>query len=348
MNEFINKFNEWVKDKTFQFDPVVVNRKFKILNKPYNPAVDKDFVDYNHCVDDILQISPPYNYCADKKTKGGNSKAFEVGSSGPSQLQTSQITNTQRSIVPIKKKIHTIKFDASPHQLVYEIPDDKEIEQIEKTLSQNGPMTRLNKKKSSNFSITDIKNTTQRQIENEDLFNKANGNGTSQNLSQILNMYNLPNNDDGDNNPYDVNFDTLFLNQSQNQNSNMMLRSNSRITRSIPRRPNLQFNGKSLSGFSNFSNNDDNRGITGHGEGSNIFNMHGSLNGALGNGIIKIQANDINRFDIDENQINNLPDIPNIGGSRNNSFQQLYKSDNTPALFRNGSSIIDPKMLRKN
>lgn len=42
----------------------------------------------------------------------------------------------------------------------------------------------------------------------------------------------------------------------------------------------------------------------------------------------------------------NIPDIPNIS-SRGNSFQQLLKNDPTPALFRGGSSIIDPRMFMK-
>ena len=60
---FIVKFNKWLKDNKnmFQFNPIEVNKKFKELNKPYNPQQDKDFIDYNNWVDDILQISPPYN-----------------------------------------------------------------------------------------------------------------------------------------------------------------------------------------------------------------------------------------------------------------------------------------------
>lgn len=62
MHNFIVKFNEWLTNKSFQFNPIIVNKKYKELNKPYNPAQEKDFLDYNHMVDDILQIAPPYNY----------------------------------------------------------------------------------------------------------------------------------------------------------------------------------------------------------------------------------------------------------------------------------------------
>ena len=357
MNNFIGKFNEWLKDKKFDFNPIVVNKKFKELNKPYNPGQEKkDFLDYNHCVDDILQISPPYNYCNDKKRfKGKNPKAFEA-LPNPSQLQSSQLlssqfTNTQKSIIPCKKKIQTIKFDASPQQIQWQIPDDKEMEAIERSLSNNGPMTRLAKKKSSVFSITDIKNTTQKHIENEDLFNKSQPNPmlNAQSMSQIYDMYNLQNKQGEEPaGPGDIEIGNLFHNPSQ-INGNMLLRSNSKIIRSKASRPQV-VQGKSLSGFSNFSqNNDPNAEKTKELEnGSNLFgNLQSSLNGAPGSGFLKIPAGDLNRFELmDDLQINNLPDLPNIS-SRNNSFQQLMNNSSTPALFKNSSSIIDPKILKR-
>lgn len=90
-------------------------------------------------------------------------------------MHYSSINNTQKSIVPTKTKIHTIKFDASPQQLQWQIPNDEEMDQIEKMIgNNNGPTTRLGKKKSSTFSINDIKNTTQKQIVTENMFAKKN------------------------------------------------------------------------------------------------------------------------------------------------------------------------------
>ena len=50
MNTFIVKFNQWLQENRnlYTFDPVLVNKKFKELNSPYNPKQEKDFVDYNH------------------------------------------------------------------------------------------------------------------------------------------------------------------------------------------------------------------------------------------------------------------------------------------------------------
>lgn len=50
VHNFIKKFNVWLKENKniFQFNPIIVNKKFKELNKPYNPAQEKDFIDYNH------------------------------------------------------------------------------------------------------------------------------------------------------------------------------------------------------------------------------------------------------------------------------------------------------------
>lgn len=47
---FISKLNNWVRDDTneFHFDPIKVNQKFSLLNKPYNPSVDQEFIDFNN------------------------------------------------------------------------------------------------------------------------------------------------------------------------------------------------------------------------------------------------------------------------------------------------------------
>ena len=62
IQNFIEKFNAWI-DKnvhTFQPDPKYMNSKYIELSRPYNPRMEQDFVEYNHVVDEILQISPPY------------------------------------------------------------------------------------------------------------------------------------------------------------------------------------------------------------------------------------------------------------------------------------------------
>lgn len=78
-----------------------VNRKFKELNKPYNPQQEKDFIDYNNCVDDILQIAPPYNYCGDGKDPNSNPKAFQAIPNGSQRIDES-VFASQKSVVPSK------------------------------------------------------------------------------------------------------------------------------------------------------------------------------------------------------------------------------------------------------
>ena len=56
--------------------------------KPFNPKCDKDFVDYNYLVDDILQISPPYQQgMVYKPTQSENNRA----SVDPKGLKTEAI-----------------------------------------------------------------------------------------------------------------------------------------------------------------------------------------------------------------------------------------------------------------
>jgi hypothetical protein len=53
---------------------------------------------------------------------------------------------------------------------------------------------------------------------------------------------------------------------------------------------------------------------------------------------LKIPMQDLSRFDYDEKEIDNLPEIPALN-SRDNSFQQLLNQP-VPALFKGSSSII--------
>lgn len=58
IKDFIVRFNDWMKDNKnpFEFNAIKVNKKFQVLNAPYNPRSDKEYIDYNNCVDDILNI----------------------------------------------------------------------------------------------------------------------------------------------------------------------------------------------------------------------------------------------------------------------------------------------------
>ena len=170
-------------------------------------------------------------------------------------------------------------------------------------------MTRLAKKKSSTFSITDIKN--EGQIHNP----------TPSLNQQVSYIYGL------DENPMNVEpFDNLFQ--------------NSKTIRPTPQRfaPNVGLH-RSMSGFSNISNSND----FGNNKSSQMQLDNQNLFATLSNmGIAKISMQDINRFDIDDKGLNDIPEIPNIS-SRNNSFQMLLRNDPIPSLLRGSSSIFDTK-----
>lgn len=50
IKDFIIRFNEWMRQNknSFEFDAIKVNKKFIILNAPYNPRSEKEYVDYNN------------------------------------------------------------------------------------------------------------------------------------------------------------------------------------------------------------------------------------------------------------------------------------------------------------
>ncbi|CAI2364872.1 unnamed protein product [Moneuplotes crassus] len=323
---FIEKFNKWLKTNKnlFQFNPIEVNKKFKELNRPFNPQKESDFIDYNHCVDDILQISPPYNYCGDKNQKA-KSKPFEGGMASSQKFDNTLLSASQKSVVPTKKKILTIPADASQHLINWNPTiNDDEINHI-------GPMTRLSKKKSSVLSIKDVNPSIIKPMDDE-LLKKPSNNISQFDISQQLsNLYNLDNNDEGNDN-----FDLQLAKVLDSNNAP------TKIHRSIARRPPVAASNKPFSGFSNYSNNNDFTSKPGsqiNQEGSNLFKNISSFN------LVKIPMNDI--FDVDDEAMKNLPEIPNIS-SRGNSYQNLLKNDSTPTLFKRGSSVIDQRMFKKN
>ena len=62
LQNLIENFNDWIEknSSTFKPHPIEINKKYIELSRPYNPKLEQDFIEYNHLVDDILQVSPPY------------------------------------------------------------------------------------------------------------------------------------------------------------------------------------------------------------------------------------------------------------------------------------------------
>jgi hypothetical protein len=215
-------------------------------------------------VDDILQISPPYNYCNPKEIK--TEKLDHGMSRNGTQIFDSAFISSQKSVVQTKPKINTIAFDSSPQQINWNpTPNIENLDNI------GAPITRLMKKKSSTLSMKDIKNTTQKKIENEDLLNRSSQNFLQIDISKLGSLYNL--NDFPDNANDDAGSEGLLI------------PSNPKITRSIPRRPNVAFN-KTLSGFSNYSNSNDmnnpKSGLMQEGNINLFRNLQASLSGNMG------------------------------------------------------------------
>lgn len=235
------------------------------------------------------------------------------------------LSASQKSIVPIKKKILTIPVDASQHLINWNPTiNDDEINHI-------GPMTRLSKKKSSVLSIKDVNPSNIKPMDDELLKKPSIGNTQFDISQQLSNLYNLDNNDEGNDN-----FDLQLAKVLDSNNVP------TKIHRSIARRPPVAASNKPFSGFSNYSNNNDFASKPGsqiNQEGSNLFKNISSFN------LVKIPMNDI--FDVDDEAMKNLPEIPNIS-SRGNSYQNLLKNDSTPTLFKRGSSVIDQRMFKKN
>jgi len=72
---------------------------YQEMLKPFNPKCDKDFVDYNYLVDDILQISPPYQQgMVYKPTQSENNRA-QIDPKGLQTAPIPSVTSTKNQAI---------------------------------------------------------------------------------------------------------------------------------------------------------------------------------------------------------------------------------------------------------
>lgn len=194
MNGFINKFNSWIGDNNSSFmpHPVEMNQKFMQLSRPQTSRMDQDFIEYNHIVDEILQISPPYQTESPYAPKymAQENKPTEMGSNTPS----SQINNPN-NLHKIRIKPIADKFDLMPRN-----------EFSRNSLS--GYLGIMPEYKNSNSfdSLRDGLNSG-KQIE----VNKSNMKGIADLINSLQNIYNMDG-DDAPSQPPAFKTDSLFRN----------------------------------------------------------------------------------------------------------------------------------------
>lgn len=234
----------------------------------------------------------------------------------------------------------TIPFDASPHQIEWDNIKKKNKEPVDILLGRNsGVNLDVSKSKESAVSVKNIIGKSQASNKSDmKLFEK------SQDLAleyqnSLNKLYGLKNIGENPPNPADFNVDSLF-GSNINPTPNLFLkdRPNTR-TRAAFKSSNVNFK-NSLSGlsFNSFEPSDmkikDTQGafINPGSNGQNNFALGGEQ-------MIKISARDLNQFGM----INEESDPP----SPSNSIGALFKIDQTPALFRGNSGIIDPKTLKR-
>lgn len=322
INEFILKFNGWLKDNRHQFvfDPVKVNKKYKQLNAPYNPQRDEEFVDYNNCVDDILNISPAYQTHS-KYTPTCNSQI-----------------NSQASIIPKRKKVKTIPFGASPHQIDWS--RDKRPNPLASLKASNSQNINL-EKGNSTISVKNIHSRSQKSHLSQgsninDEIMKKSFEFANMFSSSLNRLYNLK---DVKHNPADFNPDSLFgSNITPVANSFLQEKNNNKAVNKGVKGSNLNFK-NSLSRMSSNSFdplNFKSRKTPGLFQNPSMQNATQSMPKDLVN-------EDGNRYRNDE-----VEEEGSVGSSQNNSLTALFKNDQTPALFRGTAGGLDAKgLIRK-
>ena len=322
IKHFIDKFNTWtgVNKNKFELDPVLMNSKFKVLNAPYNPKNDKEYIDYNNWVDDILNISPPYH------TNAQYNPTYQ--SQGGSQL----------SIIPKRKRVKTIPFNPSQHSIDWkrtkEVKKDdnddllnssQQAEVFESQKNKRQPEQKMQKK--------DLKSEELKVISEEKVsFDKSPNLAGEYLESNLSKLYDFNNPGEHVQNPNDFDPDALFASSNVNGTQNMFTKEKKTKDKQDQNRNNFDIKA-SLSWMSNGSIN-----LGKDRYPSNILNPASVLNDNLKHSLVKINPKDFSGFH-DKDQ-----DAPSPQAS---DLEALLKNEDTPVLFRGDSGVINPQTLKR-
>lgn len=267
-----------------------------------------------------MNISPPYH------TNAHYNPTYH--SQGGSQL----------SIIPKRKKVKTIPFNASPHQIDWskDLPLKKIEENVDNLLSISPNLNlQMNRSKESLVSFKNSNNKSQVSVKS--LRSEENGMKIKSEFAKGIHnctdanpiAEHLPN-------PADFNADSLFgSNAVPSQNMFMRDKTSGRMKAS-------NFNFKpSFSGLSynSFDPSESKLKEPASISQNPVLHLKNSLAIPGGENLIRINAKDLHQFEIDHDQL----DV----GSQNGSLAELFDNEQTPLLFRGNSGIIDPHSMKR-
>lgn len=267
-------------------------------------------------MDDILNISPPYH------TNAHYNPTYQ---SQP---------NSQLSIIPKRKRVKTIPFNASPHNIDWSKSALKKINPAE-ILICNSQNLDVNPKKSkeSAVSVNNILNRSQvsnRSVKSDDkLFDRSQDIGGL--LQSSLQRLYGGNENGNPHNPAEFNPGSLFSSIKDTQNLQKKDRGG---------KPSRNMFKNSLSGFSNTSF--DCIDLRGKDLAAPSQNPVSILQNSLqlgGNGLVKITLKDPSQLDFIKESSDKDSD--------QNSLSELFNINQTPNLFRGDSGVIDPNSFKR-
>jgi hypothetical protein len=130
-NNYLSSLNKWLESKkdynVLSISAREINSRFNQLIKPSNPFCKNNFIDFNFVVDQILQMSIPYN---DTKLHNSNhhtelskfSFQNDYSISKVNQVQNTGFTNSQNSMF---SKFTPTAFLNQPKNLSYIQPENQ-------------------------------------------------------------------------------------------------------------------------------------------------------------------------------------------------------------------------------
>eukprot|EP00344_Euplotes_crassus_P009377 CAMPEP_0197017000 /NCGR_PEP_ID=MMETSP1380-20130617/79294_1 /TAXON_ID=5936 /ORGANISM="Euplotes crassus, Strain CT5" /LENGTH=338 /DNA_ID=CAMNT_0042444043 /DNA_START=542 /DNA_END=1558 /DNA_ORIENTATION=- len=333
-------------NKKYEFDPVLANKKFQILTAPYNPRDDQEYTDYNNCVDDILNICPPYHTNA--------------------QYNPSYQSQTGSQLDIIKKRVKTIPFKASPHQINWGEENELTKHKVDIFLSNSQNIkNKTEEEKVTRGPPRDLATRIQSSLNNFNQSLKADVGNKSQDIEVSMFRASVGNGVNGRGNmtnklnSQDLNNDSIF---GSNANNTQNFLRDSRLTKPIVKDSQKNFSEPSFSMAENDDKSDLNfLAINGASQNAsyklkNTFKMT-----QKGEHVVKITAKDLSNLE----EVNEELELSSPKNFRQNSknkdpfgghleedldnvdIEALFNKEQTPALFRGTSGVIDPQTLKR-
>jgi hypothetical protein len=254
--------------------------------------------------------------------------------------------------MPKHKKVSTIPFNASPHQIDWSKANAFKQSKMQAAISKQMELEEGQKMINDSTGLNLTKNVSKSQISNKS--NKSNKSGKalvdkSQDLGMMFNnslnkLYGLKDVSQNIHNPAEFNPDSLFA-SNINPTQNLMIKDR-KLNKNVTLNKGLSIGFKNSLSKNSFNSYEPSEFKIHPIPNQNPVDfLKNSLAFPSGE-MMKITAKDFSHMN-NNASINCILNDESEQASQNNSLSDLFNNDQTPQLFRGSSGVIDTKTFRR-